>query len=418
MSSGNFQPIQGMSDLCAPEILLWQEIEGKARSLLSLYGYSEVRTPIPEYTAVFTRSLGDTTDVVQKEMYTFEDRGGRQISLRPEGTAGVIRFVASLGPEAAGQRLYYIGPMFRCERPQAGRKRQFHQLGTEAIGPASPAADAECLALQVHLLSEWGLKNFQVELNTRGALTDRAAVAEGFSAALQPHRSALCEDCQRRFETNILRILDCKKEACRALVEGLPPVTSFMSEESRHYFSEVQRLLKVLHVPVRINPRLVRGLDYYQHTVWEIVHGSLGAQNALAGGGRYLIEMDGLAIEGVGFAMGLERMVAALQASNVPVAGALPMQVWLVSLGQPAFEENLVLAQTLRKRGVRCGLDLNPASMKSQMRAANRQGAAQVVIRGDREIESGLFLLKNMADGVQEELDMIQLMEKLTPGLA
>ncbi|OGV45978.1 MAG: histidine--tRNA ligase [Lentisphaerae bacterium GWF2_57_35] len=403
-----------MSDLSAPEIRLWQEIEGKARRILSLYGYEEIRTPVLEYTSVFTRSIGDATDIVQKEMYTFEDRGGRQISLRPEGTASVMRYAAGLGPEAEGLRLYYIGPMFRCERPQAGRKRQFHQLGSEMIGQASPAADVETLALQMHLLSSWGLEGCSVEINTRGLPEDRQAVAEGLAAALQPHREALCEDCRRRFDANILRILDCKKDACKKIADGLPPVTDFMSEASRQYLDEVKRLLDLLNIPVRLNPRLVRGLDYYVHTVWEITHGALGAQNAIAGGGRYRMEMDGRTIDGVGFAMGLERVVSALQAAlqgQAPVAGERP--VWLVSMGQKAFEENMVLAQTLRLRGLSCGFNLTPGSMKSQMRAANRAQAAQAIIRGDREIESGAFLLKNMADGVQQELDMPALLNTL-----
>jgi histidyl-tRNA synthetase len=414
MSSGNLQPIQGMSDISAPEIHLWQEIEGKARRVLSLYGYEEIRTPILEYTTVFTRSIGDTTDIVQKEMYTFEDRGGRQITLRPEGTASVMRYAASLGPESTGLRLYYIGPMFRCERPQAGRKRQFHQLGTEMIGPATPAADVETLALQMHLLKEWGLEGCSVEINTRGLPEDRKAVAEGLAAALAPHRAELCEDCQRRFDTNILRILDCKKDSCKKIVEALPPVTDFMCEESRQYLSEVARQLLLLKIPFRLNPRLVRGLDYYIHTVWEITHGALGAQNAIAGGGRYRMEMEGRIVDGVGFAMGLERVVSALQAAREGKDAAAPVRpIWLVSLGLKAFEENMVLAQSLRMRGLRCELDLDPGSMKSQMRAANRVQAAQVIIRGDREIENGVFVLKNMADGTQQELDMPALLDAL-----
>ncbi|MFH0879992.1 MAG: histidine--tRNA ligase [Lentisphaerota bacterium] len=418
MSSQNLQPIQGMSDITTPEIFWWQKVESDARHLLSLYGFEEVRTPVVEYTAVFERSLGDTTDVVQKEMYTFMDRGGRSLSLRPEGTAGVMRFLAGLGPEAAGKRVYYIGPMFRCERPQAGRKRQFHQLGVEALGAANAGADAEMIALQVHLLNQWGLENSTVNINTRGTPEDRQAVSRGLAEALTPQRDQLCEDCKRRFDTNILRVLDCKNEACGKIVDGIPPVTAFMSEASRQYLEQVRRFLKLLNIPVCMNPRLVRGLDYYVHTVWEITHGALGAQNAIAGGGRYQMEMDGRVIEGVGFAFGLERVIASLQQGKPsgPERSVAPL-VWLVSLGDKAMEENLVLAQALRQRGVRCELELNKGSMKSQMRAANRAGAAQAVIRGDQELEKGLFVLKNMSDGSQKEVDLPALMNELVRGV-
>lgn len=404
-----------MSDLAAPEVYRWQRIEEQARRVLEWYGYEEVRTPLLEYTTIFTRSLGDTTDVVQKEMYTFEDRGGRSLSLRPEGTAGVMRYLAGRGPEAEGARLYYLGPMFRCERPQAGRKRQFHQLGAEALGPPQPAADVESLALQMQLLAAWGLEGCALEINTRGQPEDRAAVAAGLARALEPRRDGLCEDCRRRLQANVLRVLDCKQEGCRRLTESLPPVTEFMSVEARRYLDEVMRLLARLHIPARVNPRLVRGLDYYVHTVWEIVHGALGAQNAVAGGGRYRMTLGEKTLEGVGFAVGLERVAAALPPAEAGATGR-PAPVWLVSVGDRALEENFELAQTLRQRGCACGLVLRPGSPKSQMRAAHRAGAVRVVIRGDREMERGTFLLKNMQDGTQQELDLPALMTCLFPG--
>ncbi len=417
MTSTPLQPVQGMSDLAFPEIGQWQRIEGRAREVLDLYNFSEIRTPIIEPTSLFTRSLGDTTDVVQKEMYTFDDRGGRSLTLRPEGTAGVIRYVAAQGPEALESRVYYIGPMFRAERPQAGRRRQFHQLGVELFGGASPAADVEVLALQQHLLSSWGIRNCLVELNTRGTPEDRKPVADGLRKVLAPQVSKLCEDCQRRFETNVLRILDCKKEACHQVVEGLPPVTDFMSDASRKYFDEVVRLLGKLSIQVRLNPRLVRGLDYYVHTVWEIKHSALGAQDAISGGGRYRVEMGGRSIEGVGFAMGLERVISIIQqkAGDGPAAKEKDL-VWIVSLGEKAFEENLVLLQTLRMRGVSCVLDPNRGSMKSQMRAANKSGASRVIIRGDSEMEKGIILMKNMKDGTQQEFSLPDLLTALVPG--
>lgn len=316
MSSSSFQPLQGMSDIAAPEVIRWQQLESVAREILSLYAFSEIRTPLLERTDLFIRAIGDTTDVVQKEMYRFEDRGGRDISLRPEGTASVMRYIASGGPELLDGRLYYIGPMFRCERPQAGRKRQFHQLGAEALGDPSPVADAECIALQLQILSAWGLDGFQVQINTRGLPEDREQVRQGLQAALQPVRSELCEDCGRRFDTNILRTLDCKNPSCQRLLEDLPPVTEFMTEGSRSYLAEVSEYLQLLDIEADLNPRLVRGLDYYVHTVWEITHGALGAQDALCGGGRYQFELGKKVINGVGFAMGLERVLMALAAGE------------------------------------------------------------------------------------------------------
>jgi histidyl-tRNA synthetase len=414
MDTSVFQPIQGMTDLAAPEISLWQRLEAEARRTLALYGFTEVRTPVVEQTAVFTRSLGETTDVVQKEMYTFTDRGGRSLTLRPEGTAGVIRYALGLGAEADGARLYYIGPMFRCERPQAGRKRQFHQLGVEAFGAPNPVADAEVIAMQLHLLEAWGLKGFTLDLNTRGLPEDRPAVTQGLADAARPHLGALCEDCQRRFETNILRLLDCKKESCRQIVAGLPPTTQFMSAASRQYLDDVLKLLQKIGVPARVNPQLVRGLDYYVHTVWEIRHGALGAQDALSGGGRYRVTMGDKTLDGVGFAIGLERAIMAVQKDQPDVTvltAATP--VWLVSMGPAALAANLDLAQNLRRQGLACGMDLAARSMKAQMRAANKSGATTVLIRGDQELEQGTITLKNMADGSQQALPLAELATRL-----
>ena len=416
MTALPLQPLQGMSDLATPEVEIWQGVEAAARRIFALYDVTEVRTPILELTRLFTRSLGETTDVVQKEMYSFEDRGGRQISLRPEGTAGVIRHLAGLGEEAAQARCYYLGPMFRSERPQAGRKRQFHQLGVELLGAPHPAADAEAVALQHHLLSAWGLNGARIEINTRGLPDDQRAVAEGLRKALQPHEGRLCEDCRRRMQSNILRVLDCKEPECGKVVEALPPVTSFMGDEARRYFEEVGRLLAALDIPFTVNPRLVRGLDYYVHTIWEVRHPALGAQDALSGGGRYRIVMDDGAkpIEGVGFAAGLERVVASVRNDQPEYRGtAHPLTAWIVTPGEAMLEQNMRLAQTLRRHGIACDLSLEPRSVKAQMRAAHRRGARYAVIRGEAELAQGLVVLKNMKDGVQEELEMAALLEQL-----
>ena len=414
MASDALQPIQGMSDIASPEIHLWQHIERISREVLETYAFHEVRTPILERTAIFERSLGSTTDVVQKEMYTFQDRGGRSLTLRPEGTAGMIRHIAAQAQEMQDARVFYIGPMFRSERPQAGRRRQFHQLGVEVVGPPSPAADAEIIALQSHLLHAWGLRNFTIEVNTRGFPEDRARVTDGLRTALKSRKNELCEDCQRRYRENPLRLLDCKNESCREIVADVPALTQFMGEEARQYLADVLTALRRLEIPATENPRLVRGLDYYRHTVWEVTHTGLGAQDALSGGGRYALTLDKQTVEGVGFAMGLERVISALTREGLDAATlARPPCVWLVAQGAPAFEENLLLMQSLRMRGVSCAMDLRGRSLKAQMRAANRSASRYVIIRGEAEMDQGTFQLKNMADGSQEEVDLPDLITRL-----
>jgi histidyl-tRNA synthetase len=413
MGAEEFQALQGMSDLGPPEIHLWQDVEAGARRIFSLYGFEEIRTPILERTSLFQRSLGETTEVVQKEMYAFEDRGGREICLRPEGTAGVMRYIASLGQEGQSSRVFYLGPMFRAERPQAGRKRQFHQIGAEAIGPALPAADAEMIALQVHLLQSWGLRGFRVQVNTRGLAEDQKNVVAGLRRVLEPRLAELGVEDQRRFQTNVLRVLDTKDEQSLKVVRELPPITQFMAESTRDYLEQVRAVLAKLEIQVELNPLLIRGLDYYVHTVWEITHAALGAQDALSGGGRYRIHLGDREVEGVGFAMGMERLITALQSDRAGEETGREPLVWIVSLGERALVDNIRLAQSLRRREVRCGMDLAGRSMKAQMRAADRAGAARVIIRGDSEMEKGTFVLKDMAAGGQQEMTMPELIERL-----
>ena len=401
MGSQN-QPVQGMSDITGAEAALWRWMEGAARETMRRYGFTELRTPLVEHEEVFTRSLGGTTDVVQKEMYAFE-RGGRRYCLRPEGTAGVMRHAAGMGPaDTAGARWFYWGPMFRCERPQAGRKRQFHQCGAECLEEPSPLVDAEILALQVDLLRAWGIPNCTVRINTRGAAADHAAVAAGLRDALRPFEGRLCEDCRRRIDQNVLRALDCKQPGCREVVEGLPDLTSWMSEESRAYLAKTEALLKGMGVDVVRDPLLVRGLDYYEHTIWEIASDAEGQQNALAGGGRYRMQMGGRELAGVGFAVGIERVAGMLERLGLASAHAVEEKpdAWLVGLGEAAQEANLALMRELRAEGLRCRMAPG-GSMKSQMRAANKSGARWAVIRGDEELSAGTAAVKDMESGEQ-----------------
>lgn len=410
----SYLPLKGMPDLASPHVEVWQFLETSAREVLARYGFSEVRTPLLEKVETFTRSIGDTTDIVQKEMYAFTDRGNRNIALRPEGTAGVMRYVAGAGQAAQDARLYYMGPMFRAENVQAGRYRQFSQLGVEMIGPPNAAADVEIMDLQRALLSAWGIEDASFQINTRGMPEDMDAVRNGLRDRLASEKGALCGDCQRRFETNLLRVLDCKVPGCKEVVSALPPMTEYMSDASRDYLAEVEKGLQLLDLPCRINPLLVRGLDYYVNTVWEITSGALGAQNALSGGGRYQIDMGGRAIDGVGFGIGLNRifMVLADKYPDLMERFAQPM-VMVVGQDEAMFEENRKLVQQLRNAGIPCIMELTSRSIKAQLKAANRKAVNVVVIRGETERENDTCQLKSMAEGTQKEVAMEDLVAVL-----
>ncbi|MFT5124319.1 MAG: histidyl-tRNA synthetase [Kiritimatiellia bacterium] len=415
--SQSYLPIKGMPDLASPEIETWQFVESSAHEVLKRYGVREVRTPILERQETFVRAVGDTTDIVQKEMYAFE-RGDTIMALRPEGTAGVLRYVASMGVEATDARLYYMGPMFRAERMQKGRYRQFGQLGVEIIGTPNPLADVEVMDLQRSLLEAWGVKDAVFELNTRGMPEDMEAVRSGLRDHLQPRLADLCGDCQRRFEANILRVLDCKNEACKGIVQTVPPMTDFMREESRAYLAEVEAGLERLQIPFKRNPLLVRGLDYYVNTVWEITSSALGAQNAVAGGGRYRMDVGDRLIDGVGFGIGLNRVVMILAEQDPGLVERLQPQIAsLVGLGDEAFADNLRLAQQLRAAGVPCIMSLEPKSMKAQMKLANRKGAAFAVIRGETELANGTCQVKRMETGDQSEVSIEELESFLRTGM-
>lgn len=410
----SYLPLKGMPDLASPQVEVWQFLETSAREVLARYGFSEVRTPLLEKLETFTRSIGDTTDIVQKEMYAFTDRGNRNIALRPEGTAGVMRYVAGAGQAAQDARLYYMGPMFRAENVQAGRYRQFSQLGVEMIGPPNAAADVEIMDLQRALLSAWGIEDASFQINTRGMPDDMDAVRNGLRDLLASEKGALCGDCQRRFETNLLRVLDCKVPGCKEVVSALPPMTEYMSEASRDYLAEVEKGLQLLNLPCRINPLLVRGLDYYVNTVWEITSGALGAQNALSGGGRYQIDMGGRAVDGVGFGIGLNRifMVLADKYPDLMERFAQPM-VMVVGQDEAMFEENRKLVQQLRNAGIPCIMELTSRSIKAQLKAANRKAVNVVVIRGETERENDTCQLKSMDEGTQKEVAMEDLVAVL-----
>lgn len=403
----NSSPPPGTSDIFPEEISSWYLMEDAARRVFPLYGYGELRTPVFEYTEVFKRGLGDETEVVQKEMYTFEDKGGRSLTLRPEGTAGVMRALSGTDAVNGNEwRVFYTGAMFRGERPAAGRRRQFHQIGVENVGRVAPEIDAECIAMLAHYLEETGISGFLLKLNTRGSVEDRKPAEEALRAHFSKNIGAMCEDCKNRISKNVWRILDCKQPQCKEHIESTPDIVSYFSDETKNYFSRVCSVLKELNIDYEVDPRLVRGLDYYVHTVFELVHPGLGAQNAIAGGGRYEIFLPETKkpVIGVGFAAGMERLIIVRDALGLGKPDTKRSPVFLVALGEAALASNMCLAAQLRKSGIAVIAELEARSMKAQMRAADRVGAGFAVICGDSELQKDVLICKNMKSGEQTEI--------------
>ncbi len=398
--------IKGVKDIPPDQMPKWHLVESAARSLAQRYGFREIRIPIFESTELFVRSLGGATDIVEKEMYTFPDRDGSSLTLRPEGTAGVVRAFIELGlaQSFTSRKLYYIGPMFRHERPQAGRFRQFHQFGVEAIGNTSPMADVEVITLLWRFFSALQLPGLSLELNSLGQFTDRQKYKSALMTFLEGIKTALCENCLRRMTSNPLRVLDCKIPSCRSATQEAPKILEYLSSDTKNHFDQVLTALQSLGIPYVLNPRLVRGLDYYCMTTFEVSCSSLGAQNAIGAGGRYdgLFEaLDGKATPAVGFAVGLERVILALPDSMVP-----PNKPWVfvAAFGEQGTQEGLHMLDSLRAKGVRAETEYNAASLKSLLRAADRLGAPFVLILGDDEIAHNQAILRNMQTKEQEAL--------------
>lgn len=413
--SSAVEPLPGTGDIWMPEIQQWVRLENTARNLFSRFGFSEVRTPIFERTEVFVRGIGDQTEVVQKEMYTFEDRGGRSLTLRPEGTAGVMRAIANAGLNPGEEkRVFYMGPMFRGERPAAGRRRQFHQVGVEAVGSCNPLADAESIAMLMDYLKAVGVKNPRLLVNSRGLPEDWEAVSQALKEFFAPRTPHLCEDCQRRLDTNVWRILDCKNPDCQAIAEDAPDIVDLLSEESQSFFHQVCVALDALGVPYQREPRLVRGLDYYVHTVFEVLCEGLGAQDAVAGGGRYRISLPGVKkeVEGVGFALGLERLLMVLESQGVTPAPT-GIDVYVVAQTEQALMPALSLSQSLRNAKMTVLSTQEKRSMKAQMRAANRANACVVLILGEQELQDDTVVCKNMASSEQVTLPRTDVASKV-----
>jgi histidyl-tRNA synthetase len=403
-----------MRDILPPSSVVWVQVEAAARRIFARFNYREIRTPILEETALFARGVGEETDIVSKEMYTFEDRDGTSLTLRPEATASVLRaYIEHRLDQVAGlQKLYYIGPMFRRERPQKGRYRQFFQIGAEAIGSDAPSVDAEVIELVLAILDEVGIKGYELLINSVGSRESRARYNEVLRKALLEVAPRMCSDCRRRSTTNPLRVLDCKVPEDQPIIDSLPSILDHLDEPDREHFRRVRELLDDLDIRYTVQPRLVRGLDYYARTTFEVTHGALGAQNAILGGGRYdgLAELLGSKVPapGIGFSIGEDRLVMTAEESRTMTPP--PLDLYIAPLGDAAVRHCAILAGEVRKRNlsVEVGAD---HKLKRMLELANKLGARYTLIVGDNEIATQSYSLKNMATGEQEMLTRQGLLE-------
>lgn len=403
--------IKGTKDVLPKDVHKNQYIEATALDIASKFGYKEIRTPVFEHTELFQRGVGDTTDVVQKEMYTFDDKGGRSITLRPEGTAGAVRSYLENGlcNEALPQKVCYLISCYRYEKPQAGRLREFHQFGVECFGSASPLADAEIIALAKSLFDTLGVKDLNLEINSIGCPTCRAEYHKALKKYFSSRKDELCDTCKSRLDRNPMRILDCKSPICHEIAEGAPVVIDYLCDECKEHFENVQKYLKAQNIEYTINPQIVRGLDYYTKTVFEFVSNSIGAQGTVCGGGRYdglVEELGGQHTPSLGFAMGIERLMLLMEAQGCEFPKAEKPDLFIVALGEKATLKAVEIAKDMREEGFSALLDLNQRSVRAQMKYADKLGAKFNVVIGDNEVEAKTAKLKNMQTGEETEINL------------
>ena len=401
--------IKGTLDLLPAESYKTQYVEAAVREIAENFGFYEMRTPVFEHTELFQRSVGETTDVVQKEMYTFSDKGGRSITLRPEGTAGAARAFLENGLFNAPlpQKIYYLTSCYRYEKPQAGRLREFHQFGVEAFGAGAPAQDAEIIALAHTVFQYLGVKNLTLEINSIGCPECRQGFQKALKAYFEGYKDKLCDTCLSRLDRNPMRILDCKSPVCSEIAKGAPKILDYLCDDCRAHFDAVQSYLKSMQIDFTVNPEIVRGLDYYTRTVFEFVSNEIGAQGTVCGGGRYdglLEELGGKPMPACGFGMGIERLLLLMEAQKTPFPEPKHCDIYLASMGENATRETARLAQELREEGIAAQFDTFGRSLKAQMKYADKLGAAYTVVLGDSELESGKAQLKNMADGTLSDI--------------
>ncbi|MDW7673145.1 MAG: histidine--tRNA ligase [Bacillota bacterium] len=409
---------RGTNDFLPGDVEKWQYIERIVREICEHYGYQEIRTPIFEHTELFLRGVGDTTDIVEKEMYTFVDRGERSLTLRPEGTASTVRsFIEhKLYANPQPTKLYYLGPMFRYDRPQAGRYRQFHQFGIELFGTNHPSSDAEVIGLAMDFYKRLGLTGLEVRLNSVGCPSCRQEHKVKLQQYLEEKLASLCKNCQGRFERNPLRILDCKSSTCQELTVGAPTITTCLCPSCIDHFAAVKKYLDILNITYKLDETLVRGLDYYTNTAFEIVYQGIGAQSAIGGGGRYngLVEqVGGQAIPGIGFGLGLERLLMTLEHQGVKLPLANKLDTFIVALGSAADGLGFKLMQELRTSGIKADKDYLEKNFKGQLKQADRKGAQYCIIIGEDELARNAAIVKHMASGSQEEIKVDEITKYL-----
>ncbi len=401
--------IKGTKDVLPKDVHKNQYIEATCLDTADKYGYKEIRTPVFEHTELFQRGVGDTTDVVQKEMYTFDDKGGRSITLRPEGTAGAVRSYLENGlcNETLPQKVCYLTSCYRYEKPQAGRLREFHQFGVECFGTASPLADAEIIALAKSVFDSLEIKDLNLEINSIGCPECRAEYHKALKEYFYGRKDELCATCQDRLERNPMRILDCKSPICSEIAKDAPVVIDYLCDECKEHFEKVQNYLKAQNIEYTINPKIVRGLDYYTKTVFEFVSNSIGAQGTVCGGGRYdglVDELGGQKTPSLGFGMGLERLMLLMEAQNAPFPDAGVPDLFIAALGEKATLKAVEIAKDMRSEGFSAVMDLNQRSIRAQMKYADKLGSKFNIVIGDNEVETGIAKLKNMTSGEETEI--------------
>ncbi len=416
-----YTALQGTKDLLPEDASKWRYLEEKIRVILSLYNYKEIRTPIFEQTELFKRSIGQDTDIVQKEMYTFMDQGKRSLTLRPEGTASIVRaFIEhSIGEKSPLVKLFYFGPMFRQERPQKGRLREFYQYGAEVIGSLDPLVDAELIDLGVRINNAFGLENLKLHLNSIGCKNCRPAHRDAFNKFVKDKIDKFCQECQIRLNRNPLRIFDCKNEGCIEALKDAPMILDYLDSECKEHFQKVRNYLEQMKIEYVLDGRLVRGLDYYTRTTFEIKSESLGAQDTLLGGGRYdllVSELGGKDTPAIGFAAGIERLIMVLDMQKKFPPDDERLKLFIAPLGDEAKSIGLKIVKDLREKGLKCDMDFLGRSLKSQLKEADRQKAKKVLIIGEDELKKGKGTLRDMESKEQKEIEFEKLVQELIRG--
>ena len=401
--------VKGTKDVLPGEIYKTQYIESTALDVAERFGFKEIRTPVFEHTELFQRGVGDTTDVVQKEMYTFDDKGGRSITLRPEGTAGAARSFLENGlcNETLPQKVCYLTSCYRYEKPQAGRLREFHQFGVECFGAQSPLADAEIISLANTFFKELGVKDLTLEINSIGCPTCRAEYHKALKTYFEGRKDELCDTCKDRLERNPMRILDCKSPVCSEIAKDAPVVLDYLCDECREHFEKVKSYLNAQNIAFKVNPRIVRGLDYYTKTVFEFISESIGAQGTVCGGGRYdglIEELGGQKTPSRGFGLGIERLMLRMEAQGCEFPKESMPDLFIAALGEKAQLKAVEIANDMREEGFTCLYDVNGRGLRAQMKYANKLGAKYTIVLGDDEVESGIAKLKNMESGEETEI--------------